>query len=80
MPPPIAAMIPAIPPATMASTCLAPWLMPSASNTAIGVNKPPKWPKKMISTPTWNRIEPQTSCLRRSNWLELDFHVNGTVS
>ena len=37
---PMMAMTPANPPATIASSCLAPWLTPRASNSAIGVSKP----------------------------------------
>ena len=56
---------PAMPPTTIASICLKECEMPSASNTAIGVSRPTKWPRKMTSMPTWNRFEPHISCLRR---------------
>ena len=48
---PIIAATPAMPPAIIASNCLAPWLIPSASKSAIGVSNPIRWPKKMNNTP-----------------------------
>jgi hypothetical protein len=61
---------PAAPPTTMASNCLKPCEMPSASNSQIGVSRPAKWPRKITSTPTWNRLEPHISWRRRRSWLE----------
>ena len=61
---------PATPPAMMASHCLKVCETPSVSNTAIGVSRPTKWPRKMTNMPTWNRLEPQVSWRRRRSWLE----------
>jgi hypothetical protein len=49
--------------------------MPMKSNTAIGVSRPTRCPKNTISTPTWNVTEPQTSCRRRSSWLDPERQV-----
>ena len=52
---------PAMPPATIASICLAPAETPSACQIASGVSRPTRWPKKMPRMPMWNRLEPQRS-------------------
>ena len=78
--PPTMARMPANPPISMAKTCLAPWLTPSASQTAIGVSNPTKCPPRIISTPRWNSTDPMTNCLRRNSWLDEDFQLKGSVS
>ena len=67
--------MPAMPPTTIAISCLKPWRDAEASNTQIGVSRPTKWPKKITRMPTWNRFEPHISWRRRSSWLEPVFQV-----
>src|SRR3974390_84742 len=62
--------MPATPPTPIAIHCLNPCEMPIASKIQIGVNRPPVWPKKITSTPTWKRLDPQSNSFRRNSWLE----------
>src|SRR3974377_1137179 len=67
---PIKAITPETPPTLIAIHCLKVCEIPIASKIQIGVSRPPKWPRKITSTPMWNRLEPQNNWRRRRSWLD----------